>query len=157
MLTIRRAENKDIPGILELLVQVNMVHHTGRPDIFKGPTTKYDAKQLAEIIADETTPVFVCTDENDKVIGHGFCIHRQHENDQLLTDIRTLYIDDICVDENSRGQHVGRKLYNAIKEYAESQGCYNITLNVWSFNSTAESFYRNLGFKPLKTEMEVRL
>ena len=157
MQTVRRAEKKDIPGILELLIQVNMVHHNGRPDIFKGPTTKYNAAQLADIIADESTPVFVYADENDKVLGHAFCIQKQHIDDPLLTDIKTLYIDDICVDEKCRGQHVGSRLYEAVKEYAVSKDFYNITLNVWSLNGTAESFYKNLGFVPLKTEMEIKL
>ena len=73
---VRKAENKDIPRIMDLLIQVDMVHHTGRPDIFKGPATKYNEKQLEKIIKDDTTPVFVCVDENDRVIGHAFCIYK---------------------------------------------------------------------------------
>ena len=45
-LTVRRATEKDIPKILDLLVQVDMVHHLGRPDIFMGPATKYNEAQL---------------------------------------------------------------------------------------------------------------
>ena len=45
-LTVRKATEKDIPKILDLLVQVDMVHHNGRPDIFKGPATKYDEEEL---------------------------------------------------------------------------------------------------------------
>ena len=37
MATVRRAEERDIPQLMELLLQVDMVHHNGRPDIFKGP------------------------------------------------------------------------------------------------------------------------
>ena len=92
---VRRANKNDIPRILELLVQVDMVHHNGRPDIFKGPATKYNAAELEEIIADDETPVFVFADENDKVLGHAFCIHKQELNNNVLTDIKTLYIDDI--------------------------------------------------------------
>lgn len=36
MNTVRRARTEDIPSILELLLQVDMVHHNGRPDLFKG-------------------------------------------------------------------------------------------------------------------------
>ena len=39
-LTVRKATEKDILKLLDLLVQVDMVHHNGRPDIFKGPATK---------------------------------------------------------------------------------------------------------------------
>ena len=152
---VRRAEIKDIQGILQLLVQVDMVHHKGRPDIFKGPATKYNAGELEKIITDETTPVFVCTDDEGRVIGHAFCIHKQEKDNPVLTDIRTLYIDDICVDEQARGKHVGRTIYEHVLEYAKNQGFYNITLNVWSCNPGAIGFYETLGFKPQKIGMEM--
>ena len=151
---IRRAAIKDIPGILDLLVQVDMVHHNGRPDLFKGPATKYNADQLAGIIADDETPVFVCVDENGRVLGHAFCIHKQILNDNVLTDIKTLYIDDICVDEAARRRHIGEDLYNHVIAYAREKGCYNVTLNVWSCNPSAQAFYEKMGMLPQKVGME---
>ena len=151
---VRRALKEDISEILELLIQVDMVHHNGRPDIFKGPATKYNAEELETIIADDSTPVFVCVNEDGKILGHAFCIHKQFKNDSVLTDIRTLYIDDICVDENIRGQKVGETLYNYVVEYAKAEGFYNITLNVWSCNPGAVKFYETMGLKPQKIGME---
>ena len=156
-LSVRRAVEHDIPQILELLVQVDMVHHIGRPDIFKGPTTKYGADELATIIRNDSTPVFVCTDEDDRILGHAFCIHRQVIGDRLLTDIRTLYIDDICVDEKHRGQGVGKILYRHVIAYAKEQGFYNVTLNVWSCNEGAMRFYDAMGLVPQKIGMEMIL
>jgi len=105
MHTVRRAEQKDIPEILSLLVQVDMVHHAGRPDLFKGPSTKYSAEELAGILIDEETPVFVCTDSAGKVLGHAFCMTKQILGDAVMTDIKTLNIDDICVDEQARHRY----------------------------------------------------
>jgi len=153
-MTVRRAIDKDIPAILNLLVQVDMVHHSGRPDIFKGPATKYNEDELRVIIADDTTPVFVCVDDEDNVLGHAFCIHKQELNHSVLTDIKTLYIDDICVDEKSRGRHVGRTLFEYVRDYARENDYYNITLNVWSCNADAAKFYESLGFVPQKIGME---
>ena len=155
-MTVRRATVSDIPGILNLLVQVDMVHHNGRPDIFKGPATKYNAEELKEIVADDATPVFVCADEY-VIYGHAFCVHKQILNDSVLTDIRTLYIDDICVDEKVRGKHVGTMLYEHILAYAKENSFYNITLNVWTCNPDAIRFYEALGFQPQKIGMEVVL
>ena len=154
---VRRAENKDIEKILDLLIQVDMVHHNGRPDIFKGPVTKYNAEQLEDIIKDDNRPVFVCADDNDKVLGHAFCIHQQIQDHKLLTDIKTLYIDDICVDEAARGKGVGRMLYEHVKEYAKEKSFYNITLNVWECNPTAIKFYESMGLKPQRIGMETIL
>ena len=153
MNSVRRAEDRDIPAVLNLLVQVNMVHHNGRPDLFKGPTTKYTAEELKAIFSNGETPVFVCTDEDDRVLGHGFCIMEQYGG-QLMTERTTLYIDDICVDENARGRGVGRALYEHILDYAREAGCYNVTLNVWSCNPGATAFYEKLGMVPYKIGME---
>ncbi len=96
-------------------------------------------------------------DETEKVLGYAFCIFQQHVNDNILTDIRTLYIDDLCVDETIRGQHIGKKLYENVLEFARAQGCYNVTLNVWSCNETAMRFYEKCGLKPQKVGMETIL
>jgi len=151
---IRRAKEKDIPKILELLVQVDMVHHKGRPDIFKGPATKYNASELKEIINDDKTPVFVYINEEEIVLGHAFCICKRIEGDSVLTDVKTLYIDDICIDESARGTGVGKALYRHVYEYARENGFYNITLNVWACNPGARTFYEKMGLIPRKTEME---
>ncbi len=154
---IRKAEKKDIPKLLELLVQVDMVHHNGRPDIFKGPATKYNDKELEVILQDKNTPVFVFTDEADIPLGHAFCVTKQVVGSDLLTDIKTLYIDDICVDENARGKHVGKALFDYVVNYAGENGFYNVTLNVWTCNASAMSFYKSMGMKEQKIGMEMIL
>ncbi|MBP3238641.1 MAG: GNAT family N-acetyltransferase [Lachnospiraceae bacterium] len=151
---IRRAQKKDIPGILSLLLQVDMVHHDGRPDIFKGPATKYNAAQLEEMVGNDSLPIYVYVDENEKVLGHAFCVHKQELDNPVLTDIKTLYIDDICVDENARGKGVGRALYEHVLKEAKKRGFYNVTLNVWSCNPAAMKFYEAMGLKPQKIGME---
>lgn len=157
MNTVRRAAEEDIPALLHLLLQVDMVHHNGRPDLFQGPATKYNAEELALLLRDPQTPVFVCTDAAGMVLGHAFCVHKQVLGDAVLTDIKTLYIDDICVDENARRKGVGTALYEAVLAYARAQGCYNVTLNVWTCNPSAQAFYENCGMKPQKIGMETIL
>ena len=155
---IRRAEKKDIPDVLKLLVQVCMVHHNGRPDLFKGPATKYNAAELEEMFEDDTRPVFVLTDENDEhVLGYCFCVFEEHGENHVLTNIKTLYIDDLCVDEAQRGKHVGTDLYRYVVDFAKANEVYNITLNVWACNPSAQAFYEHLGLKPQKIGMEMIL
>ncbi len=156
-MTIRRAEQKDISQINKLLYQVAAVHHDGRPDLFKSGAKKYTDDQLKAIIADDNTPILVAADENDVTQGYAFCVFQQHIGDNILTDIKTLYIDDLCVEENRRGEHIGRMLYNAAADYARDHGCYNVTLNVWSCNENAMKFYRSCGLNPQKIGMETIL
>ena len=154
---IKRATEKDISEINHLLNQVLMVHHNGRPDLFKANAKKYTDEELKVILADDKRPVFVAKDENDNVLGYAFCVMQQFLNNNILTDIKTLYIDDLCVDETLRGQHIGRKLYDFVLTYAKEQGCYNVTLNVWACNESAMKFYEKCGLKPQKIGMETIL
>lgn len=153
-MNIRKAQEKDIEQISRLLFQVNLVHHKGRPDLFKYGERKYTNEQLKEIIHDENRPILAAVDEQDNVVGYAFCVFLQHKNDNILTDIKTLYIDDLCVDESRRGQHIGKTLYEAVLEFAKENQCYNVTLNVWSCNESAMRFYEKCGLKPYKVGME---
>lgn len=152
---IRRASKEDIKSIIELLHQVNMVHHVIRPDLFKPHTTKYSEQELELMLNDDSKPIFVYYD--GMVLGYAFCQITEVKNHQLLEDIKTLYIDDICVDEKARGKHVGKALYEHVRQYAKSIGCNNITLNVWEGNEPALHFYKNMGMQVQKTTMEVIL
>ena len=153
---IRMAAEKDIPKIGDLLSQVCLVHHNGRPDIFN-VGRKYSSEQLKELLKDKNRPILVSVDQNDNVMGYCFCIFEQHVNHSVLTDIKSLYIDDLCVDENLRGKHIGKELYQAAVEFAKENGCYNLTLNVWSCNTSALRFYESCGLLPQKIGMELIL
>jgi len=151
---IRKAERKDIYGLMSLLSQVLSVHAEIRPDIFKANTTKYTEEELYYIVTNPLTPVFVAVDENERVLGHCFCKFIQYSKDNVLTDVKTLYIDDICVDENARGKGIAKSLYGFASDFAKTENCYNITLNVWAGNDTAIKFYEAMGLKVQKTTME---
>ena len=152
---IRKAERGDIHGLIALLYQVDAVHHGIRPDLFKSNTAKYSEQDLERILDDADNPIFVYDD--DKILGHAFCQVTEVKDHRLLQDIKTLYIDDICVDEAARGRHVGQALYDYVRDYARSIGCYNITLNVWEGNDSAYAFYRRMGMHVQKTGMETIL
>lgn len=150
---IRKAKKEDVQELDQLLYQVQSIHHQGRPDIFKIGQKKYTDEQLLDIINNNKTPVFVAV-LDQKVVGYAFCIFQQHLSHNILTDIKTLYIDDLCVDENIRGQHIGKSIYEYVLKFAKKSGCYNVTLNVWTLNDDAMKFYEKCGLKPQKIGME---
>ena len=152
---IRQANIVDIPRLIDLLHQVDMVHHRLRPDLFKPNTTKYSEQELALLLNNETKPIFVYDDGD--VLGYAFCQIAEVKNDRLLQDRKTLYIDDLCVDESARGKHIGKALFDYVRDYAKSIGCHAITLNVWTGNDSAIRFYQNMGMHPQKIGMEIKL
>ena len=150
---VRKAKEEDLPMVNKLLYQVEDIHRIGRPDLFKVGEKKYTDQQLLEIFSDEKTPVFVA-DSPDGVLGYVFCIVQQTKGAKAMYDHTTLYIDDLCVDEKSRGMHVGKSLYEYVLDFAKKSGCYNVTLNVWSLNKSAMAFYEKCGLVPQKVCME---
>ena len=154
-MNIRFAEEKDIPAMIDLLKQVGRVHHEIRPDIFRAGAQKYDEAALAELLKDPVRPIFVA--EEEAVLGYCFCILEETGNHPVLEDERTLYIDDLCVDENCRRRHVGKLLYEHACRFAREQKCNTVTLNVWCGNDSAMAFYDKMGMKPRKIYMETRL
>ena len=149
---IRRSTLTDIDGINKLLYEVHKVHSDKRPDLFKVGSKKYTNEELAKIIVDDNRPIFVYVD-NDDILGYAFCVFIKN-NSNSLTDILTLYIDDLCVDENARGKNVGTSLYNYVLQFAKEAGCYNVTLNVWACNNSALKFYEKCGLSVQKIGME---
>ena len=150
---IRRAIEADIAELGRLLLQVNEVHHTGRPDLFKHNGRKYSDDELRTLLSDPEAPVLVAM-EGSRMLGYSFCQLKRHANSGSLTDITTLYLDDLCVDEACRGQHVGRALYDATLALARELRCHNLTLNVWCCNPSAMAFYQHMGLVPQKIGME---
>lgn len=156
-ISIRRAGINDTEAVMKLLSEVLELHAALRPDIFISGSTKYTAEELGTIFEDDGRPVFVAEDENGDILGYAFCVMQRQPFSTNMKDFTTLYIDDLCVDESSRGQHVGRKLYEYVLNYAREQGCYDVTLNVWEGNDNTRAFYEKMGMFVKETQMETIL
>ena len=156
-MTIRRAEIKDAERIIALLSQVLEIHAEIRPDIFISGTTKYTPEELAVMIRDDLKPIFVAADDSGRVMGYAFCQFREILPGGNMVPFRSVFIDDLCVDADCRGQGVGKALFRHVADMAKALGCYEITLNVWEGNNAAREFYDKLGMKPKETQMELIL
>ena len=153
-MNIRKASTKDIPRIKELLQQVLEIHANIRPDIFIPGTTKYTEKELEDILSDENRPIYVATSGEDTCIGYAFCILKNQPFSNNMVPFKSLFIDDLCVDQNVRGPHIGETLIEYVKEEAKKMGCYEVTLNVWAGNTLAEKFYEKMGFQTKERQLE---
>ena len=153
---IRLAAKTEIPGMINLLQQVGEVHHQIRPDLFRSGAQKYSEADLEELLKDPSRPIFGAV-EDGKLLGYCFCIIEEVTGNPVLCDTKTCYIDDLCVDENCRGQGIATKLYDHVCSYARSIGCGSVTLNVWCGNENAMKFYESRGMKPRKIYMEASL
>ncbi|WP_155973952.1 GNAT family N-acetyltransferase [Streptococcus ruminantium] len=151
-MTIRIANQSDIPSLVGLLQDILQVHHQARPDIFKSSGQKFSEADLIDLLEQPNKPVFIY-ELDGQVVGHLFCELSSVKNG-TLEPIKTLFIDDLCVANSVRGQRIGEQLYDFAFSYAKEQGCYNVTLDVWADNTRAVRFYERLGMKPQKLRME---
>lgn len=156
-ITIRLADSRDIDKTMKLLGEVLELHAMLRPDIFISGTTKYTRGELQAIFDNDQTPVFAAIDGSGEMVGYAFCVMKRQPFSTNMHDFSTLYIDDLCVDENCRGQHVGTLLFEHVKHYAKEQGCHDVTLNVWEGNDNARRFYEKMGMFVKETQMEIIL
>lgn len=153
---IRFAKPEDTMGILRLLEQIGKVHYTLRPDMFQAHAQKFGASQVLARLENPATPIFVAA-EGEKVLGYSFCEIKNFDKHPVMADHKELFLEDLCVDENARGQGIGEKLHNYVIQYAREQGCHNVTLHVWSDNARAVHFYEKMGMKPQRYIMETLL
>ena len=152
---IRKARIEDIPALDKLLYEVHKVHSDIRPDLFRAGAKKYTDDELAKILTDDLTPVFVYDD--GEIQGYAFTVIIDHKNDLSLMPYKSVYIDDLCFEKTCRGKGVGKKLYEHVLGFAKSINAYNVTLNVWAGNDSALKFYEKIGLRVQKTGMEVIL
>ena len=139
-MSIRLAQVTDIPVLKELLNQIFQVHQTVRPDLFKN--------------TDKGSKYFVYTDGKNRVLGHLFLVIKETEGSSVSKPLKTLFIDDLCVSKEARGQKIGQELFEFALKYAKKLGCYDLTLNVWNDNKGALAFYERQGLKARETKME---
>ncbi len=153
-MTIRKAQEKDISRIIELLGQVLQIHAEIRPDIFIPDTTKYTEQELAALLKDEKKPIYVAVNEEDVCMGYAVCQMKEQPFSNNMVQFQSLFIDDLCVDRFARGQHIGESLFDYVKQEAKRMGCYEVTLNVWAGNTSAEKFYEKMGMKTKERQLE---
>ena len=155
-MTIRFANVDDIPQLLNLLHQVERVHHDIRPDLFRDGGEKYEPETLKELLKDVNRPVLAAV-EDGVVVGYAFCVLEETAGDPARLDRKELYLDDLCVDASVRGKGVAKQLWQETVDLAKQLGCDAVTLNVWEGNDRARKFYENCGLTVRKTFLEYPL
>ena len=155
-ITVRRAVPSDAERVSDLYFQMSEIHHEGRPDIFKPAIRKYTPNEFAQLISIKDFHVLIAEDEVGTVLGYAFCKVKCFET-SVVQPYRAFYIDDFCIDVDSRGNHVGKTLFEAARALASELDCDNIELNVWEFNESALKFYEKMGMTTQRRCMEIKL
>ncbi len=99
-----------------------------------------DAETLAKIVASEASTLLTAEDEAGTIVGSmTLAMFR------IPTGLRA-WIEDVVVDEDARGQGVGRLLNERAIEIARDAGAKTIDLTSRPSREAANRLYRRLGF-----------
>ncbi len=147
---IRESKKEDSPAVYSLLRVIAELHKTGRPDIFVDLVSKYTLDEVGARLSQNDSGVFVAEYQSN-VVGYVFCEVKTEGSG------KTLYIDDLCVDQSVRRMGIGRMLIDKAAEYAKQKNCCRLMLNVWEFNKSAVEFYENYGFETRSRHMEINI
>lgn len=155
-LVIRRAVEADLAAINRLLVQVHRIHSEARPDLFRPDRPGFSPDVFSEMLADSSRLMLVA-ETSGQVLGYLFCVSKPNPDRSLFHDVKPLSIEDLCVDETVRHEHIGARLCKYVFDYGRKQGFYNVVLNVWADNTAALRFYERIGMKVQRIGMETIL
>ena len=145
--TIREVKNEDIKELLNVYIQGYRYHQEGRNDIFVNLSDEELEKDLINNLNELSTIVLI---KDNKIVGYlSYKIKGEYK--------KKLDIDQLVIEENYRGQGLGKKLVEQAKIIAKENNCTRIELNCWLFNKNALSMYEHIGFERQRIIYEMSL
>ena len=155
-MTVRFAEERDLPAVNRLRRQVNDLHVSGRPETFKPGFTPELENHIFTIFQDPDQDILLAETEG---VVCGFAVLHEicRPETPFMFQRHYLDVDEFCVDEAFRRGGVGRALIDRAKTIAKERGFDRLELNMWEFNKGALAFYEAAGFETYRRYMEIRL
>lgn len=144
---IREANKNDVDSnLLKLYIEGFNMHYSQRKDIFSNKEIEELKNNLINLLENLNEIIFVI-DKNDDIIGYAALQFKDKTT-------KSIWIDEIIIDNNYRNNGYGKDLINEIFKFAKENDCQRIELNCWSFNADALKFYDKLGFKQQRVILE---
>ncbi len=154
--TVRFARENELDRVNELRRQVNELHVSGKPEVFK-PGFCDDLRDYVYTIFHDPEQKIVVAEANGTICGFAVLHHINKPENPFMYERDFLDIDEFCVDEAFRRQGVASALIRFIRDYAKEQGYHRIELNMWEFNREALAFYEAAGFTSFRRYMEMMI
>jgi GNAT superfamily N-acetyltransferase len=138
-ITIRKAEEKDIPLILKFIKGIaeyeKLLHEV-----------EANEEKLRESLFSQNanTEVLLCY-FGDVPVAYAVYFH----NFSTFVGKKGIYLEDIFVYPEYRGKGIGKKLLKYIAQIAVERNCGRMEWAVLNWNKPAIEFYKSIGAKPM--------
>ena len=150
-INIRIARESDYTQVENIMNQVNALHVTWRPDIYKNINPVLPKAMYMEHL--DKNEVVVAT-VNEQVVGILIYVTRFISGGPMVNR-KVLFIDSMAVDEKYRGKGIGHKLFDYIKEICKENQYDGLELQVNARNAAAKEMYEKYGFTEKSINMEL--
>jgi len=153
---IRKARIGDADALSSLNADVQAVHATALPWLFKPPGEDTFARAgLGELLERPENLVFIA-ESDGAAAGYAYAeiVRRPQTPFQHAHDM--VYLHQISVRSAFRRHGVGTALIGAVRAAANEDGIALVALDVWTFNDAARAFFRRHGFGPCSERMWTR-
>ncbi|HEY1294937.1 MAG TPA: GNAT family N-acetyltransferase [Chloroflexota bacterium] len=132
---VRKLEQADVPRLLELIDGLADYEKLARPD------AAARERLAADATADPPRFSTLLAEIDGNVIGYAIYFFTYSS----FRARPTLYLEDIFVLPESRGQGAGIGLFRACAREAVAQGCARMEWQVLAWNAPSIEFYKRLG------------
>ena len=153
---IRLATENDLQRVNELRRQVSELHADARPDMFK-PGFPHEVQDFLQAMFVADDKHILVAEAEGQIVAFACLAEMEIPATTYRPARRYLEVDEVGVDESVRRQGVGRKLFEAIRQFAKDRGFPRIELNMWEFNKDALKFYETIGFSTYRRYMEMHV
>jgi len=154
---IRKYKPSDKPSIVRLmekfgdyLVTIDQMKRTRRmPDY-----SEYFTNKMLEDVNKHTGIIYIAENEG-RIVGFiAGMIPRQSQEESLETvPSKAGRITELFIDEQFRGQGIGKRLIEKMEEYFRQNGCDVSRVEVFEPNVKAHNFYQKLGYQDRSIDM----
>lgn len=151
---IQKIEIKDIDKLNKISAELNKIHVDKFPDIFHSVQEAYNEKTVKDLLNNPQEGI-IGAYIVDELVGFVRYTIQIRSHNKFIKPEEILKINELAVEQDSKGLGVGTELINEVKKIARDNKISKIILSVWTFNKQACDFYENYGFENVKQEMQL--
>lgn len=144
----------DHTALARMNESIHAQHVALKPGVFKPYNREDMEREFEDRLSNPEWLAFIALQDNCE---SGYVLVRITDKPESVFSYasRTLYVDQLYVDEAQRGQGIGKALIEKVLELAKSNGIQTVQLDHWSANEEARGFFGKMGFTYYQEKMEM--
>lgn len=150
---VRLAREEDLEEVLRLNAQVQELHATAYPEIFKDQADQEALRaHYRDSLKERGEHQLVVAAREEGLGGYlKFQVLVRPVNPFSYSS-KHLYVHDLCVDRECRRQGVARALFGFVEDFGKKAKAKDILLDCWLENALGQAAFPALGFEPVRVQ-----